>query len=89
MTRSEIYEFLRKNDFVKSGHHSTSTGFGFTETNEFSKGYMRISVCECDEEKTVIRVEKKGVSGMTLPNTNLNKVTTESLEQLIKDYDNA
>lgn len=85
MTRSELYKLLNENDFVKTGHHSTSTGFGFTETNEFSKDNIKISVCECDEEKTVIRIEMKGT--LILPNTNLNSITFESIEQLIKDYD--
>lgn len=85
MNRSDLYKFLNENNFVRGEHHSTSTGFGFTETNEFSKGYIRISVCECDEEKTIIRIEKKGT--LILSNTNLNKVSTEYIKNLLDEKD--
>lgn len=83
---SELYKFLNENDFVKTGHHSTSTGFGFTETNEFSKDNVKIYVCECDEEKTVIRIEMKGT--LILPNTNLNKFSIEHIKDFLMKREN-
>lgn len=86
MNRSDLYKFLNENNFVSGEHHSTSTGFGFTKTNEFSKGYIKISVCECDEEKTIIRIEKKGT--LILPNTNLNKISIEYIKNLFNEKEN-
>ena len=85
MERSDIYEFLDEHGFVKTGSYGTSTGFGFTETYTFPRDDICIDVCECDEEKTVIRVDRKRVPGMLLSNTNLNSVTQDYLEQLIGD----
>ena len=85
MERNDIYEFLDEHGFVKTGSYGTSTGFGFTETHTFTRDDINIDVCECDEEKTVIRAEKKSVPGMLLSNTNLNSITTDYLEQIIED----